>query len=135
MRDGRLIRQVQNRRGSADVPVDSRAGAVGCAAIAEVGDVGDLIEHAPAAADHQLAAGLGLEGKPEARSEIVQIAGPQRVEAMCADIGDAAVSGDEGRNQVLRIIDRALIHPVQAIVQGQLRSDLPGVLGEKRHLH
>ena len=53
---------------------------------------------------------------------------------MGADIGDAAVSGDEGRNQILRIGDRALIHPVQAIVEGQLRSDFPGSPAEERTL-
>src|ERR1700685_2736288 len=49
---------------------------------------------------------------------------------MCSYICYAAVSGDESGNKILRIVDGALIHPVQSIVQGQLGSYLPTVLGE-----
>ncbi len=128
--DRRLTGEMQNGVGAADVAVDSRSGAVGGSAIAKVGDIGDLIEHAPTAANHQFATGFGQVSEAEAGSEIMQVARPQATQAMGANISDATVVRNEGGNQVLAIGDGALIDPVQAIVQGQLGSDLPGVLGE-----
>ena len=61
----------------------------------------------------------------------MQIARPQGVQTIGSDIRDAAGSGNKGRNQVLGIIDGALIHPVQAIVERQFGSHLPAVLTKK----